>query len=37
MDPLKIKHYGECYKQGRKMIDFIFEYFERSNSNEKKK
>ena len=37
MDPLKIKHYGNCFKQGRKMIDFIFEYFERSNSNEKKK
>ena len=36
MDPCKIKHYSELFKQGRKMIDFIFDYIDRSNSNEKK-
>ena len=37
MNPLMIK-YSKCYKQGRKMIDFFFDYFEyNSNSSEKKK
>ena len=36
MNPLMIK-YSKCYKQGRKMIDFFFDYFEyNSNSSEKK-
>ena len=36
MDPCKIKHYSELFKQGRKMIDFIFDYIDRTNSNEKR-
>ena len=37
MNPLMIK-YSKCYKQGRKMIDFFFDYFDyNSNSSEKKK
>ena len=36
MDPCKIKHYSELFKLGRKMIDFIFDYIERSNSSEKR-
>ena len=33
MDPCQIKNYSICFKQSRKMIDFIFEYFERERSS----
>ena len=32
MDPCQI-YYSICFKQGRKLIDFIFEYFERERSS----
>ena len=32
MDPCQI-YYTSCFKQGRKLIDFIFEYFERERSS----